>query len=186
MVGHDSNDCNRCFDAIDKQKKQYYEKEDYLYGPDDWNELISWSKLTNPRFNVTNMTGNDFFSVDKLMNFFISENHSANGEKIDWSQISSITHTLSEPLQLFVRYASNETAAYLHSNQDVDEFRKTHLVYSNKGGNTISKPKFDSLQIHLNYIPTQYHDFYKSIEFRESTGEDFSLASYSSPSDEET
>lgn len=183
MVGHDSNDCNRCFDMIDKRKKEYHDKGDYSYAPNDWNELITWSKLSNPRFNVVNMTENDFFSVDKLMKFVISEKHSANGETILWSKILNITHTLSEPLQLYVRY-ENEAASYLLTHQDVDEFRKTNLIYSNRGGNAIAKPKFDSLQSNLKFIPTQYHDFYKSIKFKESTGEDFSLASYSS--EEET
>lgn len=180
MVGHDSNDCNRCFDAIDKQKKQYHEKNDYLYAPIDWTEMISWSKLTKPRFKIISMTENDFFSVDKLMQFVISEKHSANGETIVWSKVVNIIYNLTDPLQLCVRYASGETETHLLSNQDVEEFRKTNLVYSNKGGNAISKSKFDNLQMNLKYIPTQYHGFYKSIKFNESTGEDFSLASYSS------
>lgn len=180
MAGHDSNDCNRCFDFIVKQKKQYHEKEEYLYAPDDWKELILWSKLTKPRFNVIQMTEDDFFSVDNLMKLVISEKHSADGETIQWSAISNITHTLSEPLQLSVGYAGKETATYLLTHQDVDEFHRTNLVYSNKGGNAISKPKFDSLQMNLKYIPTEYHDFYKSIKFEESTGEDFTLASYTS------
>lgn len=184
MKGHDSNDCGRCFENIDKQKRKYHEKQEYLYASNEWTELVKWSKLTQPRFEVINMTENDFFSVEKLMKFVVSEKHSANGEEIVWPEISNITYTLSEPMQLFIRYFSDETVVYLLSNEDIDEFRRTPLLYSNKGGNTISKDKFDSLQINLKYIPTIYHDFYKSIKFKDSTKEDLSLASYSS--DEES
>lgn len=38
----------------------------------------------------------------------------------------------------------------------------------------------NSTVCNLKYIPTEYHDFYKSIKFEESTGEDFTLASYTS------
>lgn len=66
-----------------------------------------------------------------------------------------------------------------------DEFRRTKLVYSNKGGNKISKAKFDNLLMNLKYIPAFCHEYFKSVKFEESNlDKDFALASYSS--DEES
>lgn len=82
-----------------------------MYAPSEWTELISLAKEKDPRYTVINMTENDFFSVQLLMNLVLSEKHSANGEEIFWSKISSITHTLSDPLNLFVHTKEFEILA---------------------------------------------------------------------------
>lgn len=184
IKGHDSNDCNKCFEAIDKQIKNYQSKEKYLYTPNDWMDLISSAKQSEPRFTLINMTTNDFYSVAHLMKFVISEKHSSSGEEILWPKISNITYTLNEPFKLSVCYADKEATVHLLSNQDNDEFRKTKLIYSNKGGNAISKAKFDKLQKYLEYIPIAEQEYFKSIKFKESdSDQDFVLASYSSDED---
>lgn len=179
--GHDSNDCNRCFDAIDRQKKSNLINQN-IFAPVDWVQLISMAKPS--QFEVINMTVNDFFSVARLTNFLIDDKHSSTGQEIYWSNISSITYTLSEPLKLSVTYFNKESAVYLLSAQDVDEFRRTGLIYSGKNGNPLSKIKFDNLQMNLNIIPAEHHEFYKSIKFIDSPlDEDFALASYESTDD---
>lgn len=183
LKGHDSNDCNRCFEAIDKQKRVTMEKN--LFTPTDWIQLISLAKRADPKYNVINMTENDFFSVAKLSNFVNSDKHSATGQPIYWSRISAITYTLSEPLNLCVRYFNNESASYLLSTENVDKFRSTGLIYSSKGGNKISKMKFDNLQMNLKFIPIENHEYYKSTNFNDKIlDQDFALASYDSTDEE--
>lgn len=181
LKGHDSNDCNRCFEAIEKQKKNHQQKEEFLYAPNEWSELIASAKQTDPRSTVINMTEKDFFSVKQLMNFLLSEKHSANGDEIYWSKISNITYTLNEPLNLCVRYIDEEPVIYLLSHQDTDEFRRTKLVYSNMAGNAISKAKFENLQKNMKYIPNGCHEYYNNMKYIDGNMDrDFALASYSS------
>lgn len=185
LEGHDSNDCNRCFESIEKEINIHQKKEENVYAPSEWIELIASAKQTEPRFDVTNMTVNDFFSVKQLLSLLISEKHSANGEEIFWRKVSNITYASNEPLNLCVRYTSDETAVFLLSHQESDEFRRTKLVYSNKEGNKISKAKFNNLQMNLKYVPTGCHEYFKSVKFEDNNlDKDFALASYSS--DEES
>lgn len=180
LEGHDSNDCSRCFEAIDKQKKSTLINTN-LFAPNDYAQLIASAKRTEPQFKVIQMTENDFFSVAQLMKFVIDDKHSATGKQIHWSSISTITYTLSEPLNLCNRYINKESMTLLLSNQDVDEFRSTGLIYSSKGGKAISKIKYENLQMNLSCIPIEHHEYYKSIKFNDSTlDQDFALASYDS------
>lgn len=182
--GHDSNDCNRCFDAIDKQRKSTLINKN-LFTPSDWVQLISMAKRSEPQFNVINMTASDFFSVAKLMNFLIDDKHSATGQEIYWPNISAITCTVSEPLNFCVRYFNKESAVYLLSAQDVNEFRSTGLIYGSKNENAITKIKYDNLQTNLNCIPTEHHEYFKSIKFIDSPlDQDYALASYDSNNEE--
>lgn len=156
-----------------------------LFAPTEGVQLISSAKLTGSQFNVINMTENDFFSVAKLKNFVINDTHSATGQRINWTKISNITYTLSEPLNLCVDYFNKRSAVHLLSNQDVSEFQSTALIYSSKGGSAISKLKYDNLQTNLKIIPNEYHEFYKSIKFTENVlNQDFALASYDSNNEE--
>lgn len=182
LEGHDSNDCDKCFDAINKQIKATLINKN-VFAPIDWIELISLAKRSEPKFDVINMTENDFFSVNKLMTLVINETHSATGQEIHWKNISSITYTLCEPQNLSVRYLNKESAVYLLSTQDANEFHRTPLIYSSKGGNLISKIKYDDLQKNLSCIPNEHHEFYKSIKFNDSVL-DFALASYDSSSED--
>lgn len=177
--GHDSNDCNKCFEAVNNKRKTAQN----LFAPKDWMELIASAKPQQP-FTVINMTENDFFSVARLINS-VNEKYSSTGQQIPWSKISIITHTLNEPLNLRAAYNNKESAVFLLSDRTDDEFRNTKLVYSCKGGNSISKAKFDNLQMNLKFIPIQHHDYYKSLKFHDSPlDKDFALASYDSTDDE--
>lgn len=111
LIGHDSNDCNKCFEAIDRRIKVQQARGEYLYTPNDWVELISSAKQSQPPYTVINMTSKEFFSVSQLLNFVTSEKHFVNGEKIFWTKISNIKYTLSEPLKLSVCYANRTCAA---------------------------------------------------------------------------
>lgn len=181
LSGHDSNDCNWCFEAIDKQRKT----ASNLFTPDDWIKIIASTKRGNTSFVVSKMTENNFFSVEKLIKLMINENCCANGQQIHWSKILNITYTPSDPWNLCVSHINKEYLVYLLSSQDVDEFRRTRLVYSSKGGNVISKTKYDNLQMNLKYIPDDHHPYYNAIKFSaDLSDQDFALASYDSTGDE--
>lgn len=81
LRGHDSNDCNRCFEAIEKQIRATLMNKN-LSSPTEWCQLISSIKQNNSQFTVINMTEKNFYSVAKLMQFVIDETHSTTGQVI--------------------------------------------------------------------------------------------------------
>lgn len=180
LKGHDSNDCSRCFEAIEKRKKSVLMNTN-LFIPDDWVKLIESAK--RPQYEIVQMTENDFYSVERLMNLLIDDKHSATGHQIHWSHISTITYTLNDPLNLCVCYENKKSAVHLLSAQDVIEFCSTSLIYSSKGGNAISKMKYEDLQKNLNCLPIEHHEFYKSIKFNDSSM-DYALASHDSSNED--
>lgn len=64
MKGHDLNDCDRCFDFIEKKKKSV----DNVYSPTEWADIILSAKRSDPKFNVIKMTASDFILASNFMN----------------------------------------------------------------------------------------------------------------------
>lgn len=62
VVGHSYNSCDRSFSTIERARKS----TENLYAPDQWIELVQIAKKTNPKFVVTKMTAEDFFSTCDL------------------------------------------------------------------------------------------------------------------------
>lgn len=60
--GHSRNDCDRCFEMKNNCLEASNSTSD-LFTPKDWIELISSSKQKNPKFDLSNMTSTDFYSV---------------------------------------------------------------------------------------------------------------------------
>lgn len=180
--GHDANDCNHCFDYINRKKKSI----ENIFAPNDWIALISSAKKTHPKFKVTEMNTRDFFSVELLLKFLADEKIN-NGEKIIvWSNVKRLIYNRSEPKTLHVSYFDLDETSVKDSSEIFDllkedklvEFKNTPL-FAYAHGNPISKSKFDDLQKIIKFIPEENHEFYKSIEYNANLVDlDFALASY--------
>lgn len=180
--GHDKNDCNHCFDFINRKKKS----TENIFAPNDWVTLISSAKQTDPKFKVNEMKANEFLSAELLLKFIADEQMDTDEKKINWSNVQKIIYNRSEPYTLHVSYFefdgnphqnSNETFNLLKPDELV-EFQNTPL-FAYLHGKFISKAKFLDLQKILKFIPEENHAFYKSIEYNDISADlDFALASY--------
>ena len=61
--GHSYNVCDRKFGIIERNRK----KAENIFVPNEWKNLIENSKTSHPKFIVTELTANDFFSCDNLL-----------------------------------------------------------------------------------------------------------------------
>lgn len=180
--GHDTNDCNHCFDFINRKKKS----TENVFAPNDWITLISSAKQTDPKFKVNEMKANEFFSTELLSKFMVGEKMDTDEEKINWPNVKKIIYNRSEPHTLQISYFDLNGISHQNSNQtfnwlkadELTEFRSTPLI-AYLHGKCISKSKFTDLQKILQFIPEENHTFYKSIEYDENSNDlDFAFASF--------
>lgn len=165
--GHSINDCNRCFDIIERKRRT----AGCLYTPDDYINLISSAKQSKPAFEVYKMTENDFFSNEHLLNFM--NDVTADRDKIAWLNVKSIIYDRSEMSTVRVNYF-NQNYGHIEFH---DEFHTADSF--NSTVNLISKSKYDDLMKTLKYIPEEKHPFFESIKYDVNLIDaDFVLASH--------
>lgn len=164
--GHSKNDCNACFDLIDKKLKT----SESLFTPDDWIQFISSIKQLKRNFNVIKMSSDDFFSAGLFMQHEIFE-------KINWSDVKSIIYDRSELLNLRLNYFSRDSEEIVPIDKQNYELL---MAYNKEIGNAISKAKHDDLiNKTLKYIPSEKHPYYETLQLDDSPiDEDFAFASY--------
>lgn len=163
--GHSMNDCNRCFNTIEKEMR----KSEGLFTLNDWIQFISLASGTKQNFNVKKMDGADFFSVESIMKHVIAE-------KINWSDVKAVVWNRTEPLNLRLKYFSRNSEEIIPLYKEKCE---TLMSYSNKDGIAISKAKHDDLMKTLKFIPSEKHSYYQTIQHDDSKMDaDFAFSSY--------
>lgn len=164
--GHSTNDCNRCFDTIEKKIKT----SQSLFTPDDWIQLIASAKEAKANFNVKKMSISDFISVELLMKQTIPN-------EIDWSDVKAIICTRKEPFNIRLKYFSQNTEEIIPLYKDKC---MQYLTYKNVKEIPITKAKYNDLIMKtLKYVPQEKYAYYENIHHDDNLNEaDFALASY--------
>lgn len=180
MEGHARNKCNVQFSLIQKQKKVMQN----IFCPKDCVELIKSSKNTNPRFLVNEMQSRQFLSLDPLVDLF----NSSEIKEIDFSKIQTIIHDREDPLTIKCRaydWAPSVFVSFKINVNNMENFPVITLPLLYPEGRAISKAKYDDLQDLAKYIPAEYQEFYKNLNFESTANlKDFAL-SLKESSDEE-
>lgn len=164
--GHETNDCTRCFDKIEKKIKT----TERLFAPSEYISLIS--EVQRLKFTVVKMSNRDFFAIQFMPKSTESEN------QLDWTDVKSVIYDRGDPMKLRLNYFNrNSEEIYTFDEKSWKEFDDMDLIFSNKTGIAISKLKYDDLVLKtLKYIPSQHHDYYTSIPFTEAEKHDYVLA----------
>lgn len=116
LKGHDLNDCDRCFDFIEKKKKSV----NNIFSPTEWVDIISSAKKSDPKFNVIKMTVNDFILASNFMN----ENLLADEKQINWMSRKDgnfISREKFDNLQKNLKYIPTEHQIYYQSLEFKDD-----------------------------------------------------------------
>lgn len=71
ISGHSYNSCNRCFGAIEKQRKATEE----IFVPAHWENVVRVAKKRDPKFEVVHMTRNDFYSSQDILNLIVNRKY---------------------------------------------------------------------------------------------------------------
>ena len=165
VSGHSFSSCDQDFGIIEKEKRHH----DRVFSPDDWIDVIQKSKKREPKFHVTKMSSEDFFSSKSLERQITNRKISTDGAKIEWLKIHQIRYVKNEPKKIYVRYTMQEDAFFYevdlnkkargrpsHTNT-----RSLDLLYPNGRPITVDKKK--DLIILLKYIPPEFHPFYIAL-----------------------
>lgn len=172
ISGHSYNSCDRCFGIIDKQRKATQD----IFLPKHWENVVRVAKKKDPKFEVVHMTKDNFYSSQKLLDLIVNRKVSSENEKINWFKIESIKYIKNEPFTMYIKQfeCNDELKVNLHKKGVLQhmffdvEFESTPEV-------KISKEKYQDLISLLNYIPPEYHEFFKNIEHDGDLVGDYSL-----------
>lgn len=163
VSGHSYNACDRCFSLIERQKKV----SELTYVPRHWVNIITESKKTEPKFEVFEMSRQDFLSCKELQNIITNRKKSISGEKISWLKTQKIIYERSKPFELMIQYYASESLPVTHISLKKrgckTNFSNTRFKPLYTKTRPITKKKFDDLQKLMQYIPNEYHSFYRSL-----------------------
>lgn len=165
--GHGKNSCSRSF-----KKAELNLKPDKIFVADD---LIKAFQKT--KFNVVEMEANDFFSCNSLEELIVDYKKT---QKVQWSDFHRFIYERNDGISFkAVRYDSDEEHTISTPITCTPEvYSMTKLKYLCPKGCPISKSKYDDLQILLENIPTEYHNFYQTLNhFSDDSINDFGLVS---------
>lgn len=181
VVGHSYNSCDRCFALIERQKK----RTENIFSPQHWVDLIQQAKKSEPKFVVTQLGKDDFFSSRSQEELIQNRKNSCEGERINWFSIHRIINNACDPFVLEVGiYGDTSTKKVDIQKKGVtlNDFISSEMLPLSE--RMISQEKYKDLMDLLKFIPREYHAFYEGLA-NKSDVEDLGLASGSSDIDEE-
>lgn len=169
VSGHSYNSCDRCFGVIEKQKRI----TEMIYVPQHWVNIIVQAKKNEPKFDVIEMAREDFLSCKAIEKIITNRKTSINNEKINWMKIQKIFNKRDNPFNLIIgRYSSEQTVQQIHvdlrkrgKTSHLIKFASVEFSPLYEKGRPIARPKYDDLLKLMEYIPTQFHAFFKSLEY---------------------
>lgn len=140
--------------------------------------LYDKQKKTEPKFIVVEMSKQDFFSSQSLEESIINRKITISGDKINWFRFQKIIYDRENPLLLkVVEYGFNNDVLSIslqkRSAQKVFQQKNLNLLFPK--GRFISKAKYDDLKKLIEKIPAEFHTFYRSLKYDDSSN-DYGLA----------
>lgn len=179
VSGHSYNGCDRCFGLIEKQKRF----TSNIFVVEQWIQLISRAKKTEPLFYVKEMKSDMFFSTNNLQNLIVNRKKNVDGTKINWFKIRQIKMEKNYPFSLYIRQKNGDSMEKIDLEKKhitLEKFNRTDLINLNKGYRLISVQKYNDLQSLLKYVPSTYHDFFRNSKVDDDSIDiDYNLASES-------
>lgn len=165
VSGHSYNSCDRCFGLIERQKKM----TESIFTPDHWVNIITQAKKNEPKFTVFEMKKNDFFSSKQIENAITNRKTALNGEKVDWLNMQKIVNSRTNPFEITIgRYNTSPSVQISFRKRgragqlsaSLSDYDLTPLCTSHR---LIKRKKYDDLMKLLQYVPPEFHAFYKEL-----------------------
>ena len=171
VSGHSYLPNDRDFSSVETAKR----KQDHVYTPDDWYELIRTARRNNP-FHVCEMATSDFVTVNGIKKSITNRKTTTHGLKAEWLNIRWIQVNKDQPYQFRFRCSHNTLEAW----KVVDLKKKSKgrppvishidLPILYEGGRSINKKKLDDIMSLLQFVPPVYHD-YKTLRATDEVSE---------------
>lgn len=170
VSGHSFNACDRSFAIIERAKKF----ADNIFIPDRWMELVREAKKNEPTFAVIKMNSEDFYSSSELEKCIVNRKKDVHKNKINWFDIRTIKYRKDSLFTLFINF--NIRVNIKKNSVDETSFMHCEIPLLYPDGKLINEKKYKDLLDLLNYIPKEYHSFYKDLKYH-SKEIDYGLAS---------
>lgn len=165
IVGHSYNSCDRCFGLISTQSKI----TENIFIPQHWIQTIRQAKKSDPLFVVNEMKKEDFLSSVPLEKMIVNRKKSTSGNRISWNNFQTIIYDKKSPFILKFREFSRNEAPVIEVSWKkrgiTRNFAEADLPLLYPHGRAIDKKKYDDLIQSLNYVPENYHDFFKTLKY---------------------
>lgn len=167
VSGHSYNSCDRCFGTIEKQKR----RTEIIFTPQHWINIIKQAKKNEPKFTVTEMKREDFFSCEQMEAVITNRKKSIDKEKVSWLKAQKIINNRSKPFDLTIEPYSTSPVPIRVSLRKRDKAGKSRASYSKQDFIPLyssrlpipPKKHADLMQL-LQYIPQKFHEFYLDLK----------------------
>ena len=168
IPGHTYLPNDQDFGLVEKNKRAFSD----VYVPADWIKVIQTAKKQNPKFVVTQMTRDDFFSTKVLEQNSVNRKKDRDGNGVSWLKIHWMRFSADHPNVMFYKYTTRPTEEALFMTVDLSKRTRgrdrnvaaleLELLYPD--GKAIAKAKLLDLKSLLPFIPPVNHDFYKHLK----------------------
>lgn len=178
--GHGYNNCDRCFERVMRK-----ESVQNIFLP---SHLIDRINQPNHKVYATEMHKEDFLSTKPLEALVTIKTVELDGRESKWSSYRSITYDRDKPITLNIDLGNNVIADLPLKTQNVDyKFSEINLPQLYPNGRIISALKYNVLQEILILIPTEFHNFYRSLKYTdvEDYAKDYAFCARESSDEEE-
>lgn len=134
------------------------------------------SKKKDPKFTVVPMMKDDFLSCKDIEKIITNRKKTNNNEKVDWLKIQKIINIRSNPFNLIIeRYSTNKFVQQIQVSLRKHGKNSESMIFSNVNftplytkSRPITRKKYDDLQKLIEFIPSQFHSFFKTLEYDDS------------------
>lgn len=130
---------------------------------------MAQAKKTEPNFHVIKMSKEDFFGSKELEKGITNRKVAKNKEKFSWLNTQNIINNRDNPFEIKIEKYGTSPPIQV-SLRKKGKLGKSTTSFSNYSliplyttHRPIKRKKYDDLMKLLQYIPTQYHAFYKQL-----------------------
>lgn len=167
VSGHSYNSCDRCFGLIERQKNI----TEQIFIPQHWINIMHQAKKNEPKFTVIEMKREDFFSSKNLETIITNRKISVSKDKVEWLKIRKIVNNRSNPFKLTVymhcdRYDQPIEVSISKGGKVANpvEFKHVLLEPLYTESRPITQKKYADLLKLLEFVPSQFQEFYLSLK----------------------
>jgi len=166
VSGHSYLANDRDFAQIENKIK----KMETMYTFEQFENVVSSSKLNKKKFLAIKMEKNDFKSAENLLKLITNRKTNKEKQKVEWLKMRWIRLEKNKPGVIMYKYTHNQELPF-HSvdirkrlNGPPPDLGLVSLNIMYPEGRQISQLKYNDIINLLKYVPPVHHDFYTSLK----------------------
>jgi hypothetical protein len=166
--GHTHMECDSMHAAI-----EFAKKKTQINVPSQWDTVITMARRGKP-YTVVPVKYGDFYDFKHLKSKNKKSTHSDNGVKVNWTQMKWMRFTESDPHACYFKYNMNDNdfeRVQLKKETQPSAEDPLSKLYKSKLPISSAKKKDLIALCKKGIIPSEFHDYYKSLPTSQSATE---------------